>query len=626
MWTFFQLYKSSESSSSSKSTTLITCICYVFAFSCHVDAVMGEHRTGRVFVCPQKSEGAQSTTTNMARPPRLVPWIEQLILNYGSQEEGSGCGPLKTDVIGVGQMSPSQAPSCGAPSGLLFLSDGVLQIPAVLTAAAWEHLQEFVEIECFTSLVNSTVYIHDYHLQFQMAPEQTKCRFFLLVGKLVLASFGPVADRTPGCTTLASVRKKVVETWKALQGVENSQWAGSDLSQLLGEWQQDCLREILQNVRESLTVASSSSGSPQPSTSTFTPAPSHPHLVTATSWDIDRVTYKGAKSFSVPIKCLIVPEEDVLQLQASREVSVCKPSGITQAEVGDADRRTDVAAVAEIGCDTAWNSPPHLNDSTLYEHMFARMTGDIRPLANPWDIFPPPCDTSSDSCQEATPPHSLSGPATATPKPDHAIILTSTHLPVRSQSPSESSFFPPYQKPLLSGILSASSACAEQGVKEENQMLAKNMEESWEKAHRNAKRKRSTSPPRALHTSGEEDGQLSGSPPFWLFESQAGQDAAEARDHKWGPSAVFPPRKTCTVHRDGRSFSYSYQASGQNLQDFSGFRVDDSLLQWAVNILLPTKANDPHNMSGDYKTSAVCREQGPWTDVQVTGMAKFCIA
>ncbi|GLD67626.1 uncharacterized protein AKAME5_001896200 [Lates japonicus] len=117
----------------------------------------------------------------MPRPARsrLCPWIETLILSYGSEEGGSSStssGRLKAHVIGVGQMSQSQAQGSEGPSGLLFLSDGVLQIPALLTASAWEHLQEQEDRECFTSLVNTTVCIQDYRLHFHMAPEQNKCR------------------------------------------------------------------------------------------------------------------------------------------------------------------------------------------------------------------------------------------------------------------------------------------------------------------------------------------------------------------------------------------------------------------------------------------------------------------
>ncbi|KAG8012849.1 hypothetical protein GBF38_020772 [Nibea albiflora] len=110
----------------------------------------------------------------MPRPSRirLSPWIETLILSYGSHpqvEEGGGGGGssgwLKAHVIGLGPMSQSQAQGSEGPTALLFLSDEVLQIPAMLTASAWERLQYQEERESLASLLNTTVYIQDYQLQ-----------------------------------------------------------------------------------------------------------------------------------------------------------------------------------------------------------------------------------------------------------------------------------------------------------------------------------------------------------------------------------------------------------------------------------------------------------------------------
>lgn len=581
----------------------------------------------------------------MPRPSRskLSPWIEQLIRNYGSEEGNSGSGRLKAHVIGVGQMSLSQAQSCEGPTGLLFLSDGVLQIPAVLSASAWENLQEQEDRECFTSLVNTTVCIQDYQLQFHMAPEQTKCRFFLSVRELATTAAGPVKDSTPCCTTLPSVRLKIVKTWKTLLGVEESQKSqcgGFDLSELLGEWQHDCLQAVLQDVRERLTVASSCPESPQPSTSTFTPAPTHPDAITATTWDVDRVRYKGGKCFNVPIKCLFIPEEDALQLQTSPNVAsrtlsgpsvasegrnrdsqqVYKPSDTIQPSVDEAEWRIGLPAVAERGCDTKLNSPPQVEDCTLHDMVEWMADSDIRPLSSPWDIFPPPCDTSSSSdfSPEATPSHSVPKPAIATPKLDHAAISTSTQFPVHSskasQQASELSFFPPYQKPpdstspcatatLSTSTNEHSTRAAQQNLpalEQESQVLAKDMGEIFERTHRRTKRKRSEPTPEALITLVEEEAQVSGSPPSWLFETQAGRGAEEDCGHKQDQNAEAVSRKTSTVHSDGRPFSYSYKVSGQNLQDFSRFKVDESLLQWAVKILVvPKQTDNPHNVSGN---------------------------
>ncbi|KAE8296018.1 hypothetical protein D5F01_LYC04768 [Larimichthys crocea] len=212
----------------------------------------------------------------MPRPSRikLSPWIESLILSYGSDpqvEEGGGSssGGLKAHVIGVGPMSQSQAQGSEGPTALLFLSDAVLQIPAMLTASAWEHLQYHEERESLSSLLNTTV-IH---------PELPAA-----------VSRGPGEDQ----------KQKICRTWRLLldQEMQESQRSqcGFDLSELLGEWQQDCLRTVLEDVRERLATASR----PQPSTSAS--SLTHPGALTATGWDVDRVRYKREKCFSAARK------------------------------------------------------------------------------------------------------------------------------------------------------------------------------------------------------------------------------------------------------------------------------------------------------------------------------------
>uniref|UniRef100_A0A3B3ZCC1 Shelterin complex subunit TPP1/Est3 domain-containing protein n=1 Tax=Periophthalmus magnuspinnatus TaxID=409849 RepID=A0A3B3ZCC1_9GOBI len=233
---------------------------------------------------------------------RLNPWIENLIGSFG-RDEGKSIGPLKAHVIGVGYMSQSQALGSEDPTGLLFLSDEQVQIPAVLTASAWENLQDHEDRECFSSLLNTTVGIQDYKLQFHRSEEQTRSRFYLLVGKLVTTAVG-VRDNTPCCTSLPSVRSMICQTWRAMLGQEDSEKGESmlNLTELLGEWQQDCLQAELEHVREIF-----SSEKPQPSTSSINTAPL-PDTCTATSWDIDTVRYKGIKSFTVSVKQLIIPD------------------------------------------------------------------------------------------------------------------------------------------------------------------------------------------------------------------------------------------------------------------------------------------------------------------------------
>lgn len=573
---------------------------------------------------------------------RLSPWIESLVLSRDSCSSGR----LKAHVIGVGPMSQSQAQGSEGPAGLLFLSDGQLQIPAVLTASAWEHLQEQEDRECFSSLVNTTVCIQDYRLQFHMAQEQSKCRFYLSVGELATTAAGPIKDNTPCCTTLPSVRQKICRTWRALQGQEDSQKSqcGFDLSELLGEWQHDCLQAVLDDVRERLMTASG----PQPSTSSL----ALPNTVTTDSWDADRVRYKGERRFSVPLRCLLIPEEDVQQLQTAADVldgtpsglcgvsedrerdlpQVCNPPESTQPSADDVEWRISKPAVVERDCDANKSSPFPEEDSLLNENMLAGMIDShIRPLSNPWDIFPP-CDTSSpsDSSPEATPTLSPHSPAAAESKTHQAAIFSSTQLPAHSSrgsvhtsvnSKEEHSDLSPYQKPPQSASLPVTSSASVSppepltrlsnlspatdhhrtgtaqhipALDEESQIV----KDSREQKCRKAKRKRSEPTAETLTATQGEEETIQTSPPSWLFHTQADCGAEEGSSLKPVQTAGPVSRNTPTVHSDGRPFSYSYKVLGNNLQDLSQFTVAESLLHWAVKYLVvPKQTDNPQNTS-----------------------------
>ncbi|XP_035013703.2 adrenocortical dysplasia protein homolog [Hippoglossus stenolepis] len=564
----------------------------------------------------------------MPRAPRnqLTPWIESLILGYGSGEAGGG-GRLKAHVIGVGQMSQSQALSSEGLTGLLFLSDGVLQLPAVLTASAWEHLQEQEDRECITSLVNATVCLRDYRLQLYVSLQQVRCRFFLSVGELATTAAGPVRDNTPCCTSLPSVRQKIIQAWRALQGTELQEsqrsQGGFDLSELLGEWQHDCVQTVLDDVRERLVGASS----PQPSTST--PLPTHPAPCSATGWDVDRVKYKGAKRFIVPVECLLLPEEEALRLQAPPEVSRRQselsaasedmrsdsphPPGTTQPPSDEAESLVSTPAVVETNTNEVSPSPVDQEDETVHV-----IDSHITLLSNPWDIYSPPSSVASLDATPTTAPHT---PTAAESKPDHAAMLTSTQLPALSletteHSKGEHSDIPPYQQPPCStslpetaGAPSSSSPVSPaeplsrpadkspptdercNNTAQQNPLAEDRDGEIWVKDGEEAedgkygKRQRCEEEQR-------EEAQVSGDPPSWLFDTQAGLWAEGGGGHTKGQSAGSAWRKAPRVHSSGRTFSYSYQVSGQNLQDFSGLPVSESLLHWAVKYLVP-KTREP---------------------------------
>uniref|UniRef100_A0A8C7ZCD7 Shelterin complex subunit TPP1/Est3 domain-containing protein n=1 Tax=Oryzias sinensis TaxID=183150 RepID=A0A8C7ZCD7_9TELE len=350
-------------------------------------------------------------------PSRLTPWIESLILSYGGPEEGRR-GRLKAHVIGLDQMTQSQARGCEGPTELLFLSDGLIWIPAVLTASAWENLQEREDREYFNGMINSTVLIQDYRLQFHMDTEQTKCWFYLSVGELGTIAAGPVKDLTPCYTSLSSVRMKIRETWQSLLVQENFHWSQCelDLTQLLEAWQDDCLQEVLDDIRKRLTAADSPPGRHQPSTSAHTAADTW----LRTGWDVDRVRYKGEESFTVLVKCLLIPEED------SQQVEVRAGTG------GEAHPATEGGPPQAPGWDAGENSPVP-EDSLLHELILS--DSDDLSLSNPWDVFPP-LDVralSSDSSREMTPTPPERGAAAAS-HPDAAAMVTSTQLPVHNDT------------------------------------------------------------------------------------------------------------------------------------------------------------------------------------------------
>lgn len=486
------------------------------------------------------------------------PWIEALILSYG--REPSSSGRLKARVVRVEQMSQSQAQGSDCPTGLLLLSDGCVTIPAVLTAAAWERLQDQDERDCLEGLVNSKVTIQDYRLQFHMSQEQTRCRFFLSVGDLVMISVGPPGYPPPCCTTLAPVRQKMAQTWKEQlqEKVQDSQsQSGLDLSLLLGEWHQDCMLDILKDVEDRLMELPHRLARPQPSTSSSP----HPGPAGATCWDADRLRFKRGPSLSVPLRCLLLPDH----LQAVPEDGGSQP-------------------------DRDWLPPPVHHPQAEAEPTAAGTELDVSvPVSedhmttgspsNPWDVFTPlgesPCWDAQDGLSPAAP--------TSAPAP------TSASAPAHQRS-----CLPPYQQPPQVELHTSTSTSA--GALQ-LQLPVSGGEPGG------AKRRRRSQPEEA----GQEEAQVSSSPPSWLFDTQTDCGASEQQQDQ---DQVL--RRTPSTHSDGRSFSYSYRVSGQNLQDLSRFSVRTAWLQWAIRYLLhpdpdPDQDPGPDPALGSSEQTEACR-------------------
>ncbi|XP_037539037.1 adrenocortical dysplasia protein homolog [Nematolebias whitei] len=489
---------------------------------------------------------------------KLSPWIESLILNYsGPEEEESGSVRLKAHVVQVGQMTQSQVLTRGSdgPCGILFLSDGVVQIPAVLSESAWTHLQEQEDRESFSSLLNTTVYVQDYRIRFHMHPEKSKCRFYLSVGKLFTSAAGRVQVQPPYVTSLPSVRTKICRTWSSLLGQEDSQRSqcGLDLSDLLGEWQQDCLQAVLLDIQNRLMNPPELSTSPHGSSRTR-----------FTSWDEDRVRYKTETPFSVPVKFLLIPEGSQTRTQ----------EGAESAEVPD-------PASVEPGHDLEESSPVPQEDLSA------------RPVSRPWDMFPPPCVTSStdESSPEPTPdcPGASSGPGPgAASDPDsvstHSFLPANQNLLTRSPQVSSSppSTQSPAEPPASDRTLRPTAQQTRPSLNQDHQV------QEDPAPYRKPKRKLCDVTPEQV----KEGAGLSLRPPSWILETQT------FRTKEGSSPKQAVPRRTPSVHEDGTAFSYTYTLSGQNLLDSSRFRVPELVLRWALRYLrTPEPTESPPDVS-----------------------------
>ncbi|XP_057693172.1 adrenocortical dysplasia protein homolog [Corythoichthys intestinalis] len=514
----------------------------------------------------------------------LCPWIESLIQSYGSEEESSNGGRLKAYVTSVGQMSQSQACNAEGPTGLLFLSDGVMQIPAILTSSAWERLQERDDRECFSSLLNTTVCLKDYQLQFHMAVELTRCRFFLSVGDMLTTSAGSAKDNTPCCTTLPAIQQKISKTWRMLTGQatqESQTHMFFDLSELLGEWQHETVQKVLEDVRETLMTVRNL----QPSTSTDVP---QVDMFAPTSWDIERVRYNEAK-------CPLIPEGEAILEQTSNAdfLKMVKDGQIilslsesSQSPVDTVDGQTAKSPEREQEIQNSGCNITHQDDTHVD---FTKQ--DIIPLNKPWEMFPLPNGSSFlDGSQEAFPLESIQ------PNQENCgVNVTSNQLPITStqlndlqHSKGDHGSLPPYQKLPLSSDSSNTPTPNGPTASQDKHTSLENVDTPEGTVGRKAKRKREClqEPPTDVAVE-EEEAQINGSPPSWLFESEMGSGTSEGDVQ----TLCVETRKVPTVHIDGKPFDFTYMTLGQNLQDFSRFKVSKSLLSWAIKYLVAPKTD-----------------------------------
>ncbi|XP_035594387.1 adrenocortical dysplasia protein homolog isoform X1 [Oncorhynchus keta] len=572
------------------------------------------------------------------RRTKLEPWIEQVILSYGTEPEEKKNTLMKAHVVGVGRMSESQARQTEGLTTLLFLSDGVVHIPAILTQDAWETLQEQEDRECFSSLINCTVCVFSYTLKFNMDSEQTKSQFYLSVGELTTTSAGAAKDNTPCCTSLNSVRQRICTTWRSLLAqdsvhTQNTQSEFS-LSELLGEWQHDWRQSLLKDVMELLRTPTNLP-SPQASTSNAL-------TYTGTRWAFERFRYKREDTFNVPVSHLHIPDDLSQKLHAPSEDNSETQSGLVPPSE---DRPTDPPETDQpiVAADSRQTDrpmplerrhPSHeptlsrdlclLTEESMDGEVVSGVTGGA--VASPWDMFAPAAEllrTSSASDESITseplPLQKSQSLLDSTPQPVTLAtfpLATSTQVPSLTPGATQRSgerSLPPYQKPGPSHSLlpssgssftvslstknqhsgmklhHGSSTTAHQLTITEQQDQVEEEEDVVKRWCSKAKRKSSvqTSEDNDI-TLEEEDMQKKRSPPSWMFETQDIPRIGEGSSCNQNAVAAIAPQRPSNVHSDGTLFSYSYQLCGHISKDLSHLKIPDGMLHWAVRYLVPS--------------------------------------
>ncbi|XP_039518832.1 adrenocortical dysplasia protein homolog isoform X2 [Pimephales promelas] len=238
----------------------------------------------------------------------LEPWIEKLIQNYGQSQPET---IVKANVVGVCDISDSQRTEL-TDACMLFMSDGSAVIPAVLSEAAWERLQELEEMETFTSLHNAIVYLRSFELHFDMNPDLASCQFYLKVSEMNTLGIASKRQQPPSCTTLSSVRDQIKKTWRSHREGSVSSSSGVSLSSILEVWHNDIIINILSDAIEKISMST-----------TYCPS-----VATPTHWHRERLHWRGQEQFIVPVPFLLIPEEQ-------RELIAADPSAGSESETSN---------------------------------------------------------------------------------------------------------------------------------------------------------------------------------------------------------------------------------------------------------------------------------------------------
>lgn len=528
----------------------------------------------------------RSTTSNMAVFQHITPWIEELILSYGTENRrtaGDG-GSFMAQIVNVGQMPLSQTQCSAGFTGLIFLSDSVLQIPAVLTSSCWGGLQDQCDLESISSLLNAIVCLRDYELRFHLSAAKSKCRFYLTVADLLMLPSCQVRG-VVSCTVLPrSVLTKIDEVWRNLQTQEltaEEELENQELTLLLNEWSCDVSAEALDHVRKKL-AANRGRLRLRPSTSSKTPGP--PSASTPTDWERDRILFKNHKLFSVPVKCLIIPEEGAPQLQ------------------------TPASPPAEVSVSP--ENPEGWTEEVTWPVADSRLLA----FTNPWDMFPPPCSASSSNTSISSltdqplletrkprirlcpyrPSQASSGTTSVTDiKTSQAVCCL---LPVATSSKAQSKANTRLRSPQLPVPNPRSSVST--SVSSRDESLSSSQRPSLGPPGQHLSPASPEPLTSAAATGAGPDQEVAPEPraskrkkgdapetPSWDLEKPSCSSTQKESNEK-GKNGSMRGTPRGQVHPCGAPFSYTYKTTTQNIQDFRNFKVEKSVLYWAIRYLL----------------------------------------
>ncbi|XP_039518833.1 adrenocortical dysplasia protein homolog isoform X3 [Pimephales promelas] len=440
---------------------------------------------------------------------------------------------------------------------MLFMSDGSAVIPAVLSEAAWERLQELEEMETFTSLHNAIVYLRSFELHFDMNPDLASCQFYLKVSEMNTLGIASKRQQPPSCTTLSSVRDQIKKTWRSHREGSVSSSSGVSLSSILEVWHNDIIINILSDAIEKISMST-----------TYCPS-----VATPTHWHRERLHWRGQEQFIVPVPFLLIPEEQ-------RELIAADPSAGSESETSNVlapppeESHPTSISIANQTVATQDNisaSCPDDGQSTLI-HTRPEVvcgTGELsRDGESPWDMYtqePALLGRRSTSDSNETDPELES----------QSLLREVPSLPIATSTQNQFS-------KQNSGGMSVDGITLSQRPKPTQFSPSLSSDKS------------------IRDPSQEHDRERAVSPPSWLVHNTAPpseQRPLVSPDASQNPSAS-PPTKDTKMHSDGMPFSYLYCPQPQVTTALAQFQIPGHLIQWAVRYLGTSDCADVNTKAG----------------------------